>query len=92
MPRQTWIFESDDKDGDFSDTGSHNTYRVGNVTDAVEAETEANNQGGEAIWFNGSIDPDTPYEVEAGQKFAIGEFDLDSQGVHYQPKGRGRGE
>jgi len=86
MPRQTWILESDDKDGDFSDTGSHNTYQVGNITDAVEAESRAIEEGGEAIWNDASIDPSVSYEVESGQKFTIAEFELDSQGVQYQPK------
>jgi hypothetical protein len=86
MPKQTWIMESDDKDGNFSDIGSHNIYQVGNVTDAVEAEARAIEEGGNAIWNEAAIDPTVPYEVESGQKFVIGEFELDSQGVQYQPK------
>lgn len=86
MTKQLWIMESGDKDGDFSDTGSHNTYQVGNLTDAVEAESNAIEQGANVIWNESPIDPSLPYEVEAGQKFVIGEFELDSQGVQYQPK------
>jgi hypothetical protein len=86
MPKQTWIMESNDKDGDFSDIGSHNTYQVGNITDAVEAEARAIEEGGNVIWNEASVDPTVPYEVEAGQKFVIGEFERDSQGVQYQPK------
>lgn len=87
MPRHTYIMESDGHDDDFIDPNSGYSYQVGNITDAVEAESRANEQGGEAIWYNSSIDPSVPYEVESGQKFVIAEFDLDSQGVHYQPKG-----
>lgn len=86
MPGQTWIMENNGKDGDFSDVASQNTYQVGNVTDAVEAEATAISQGGEAIWASASIDPSVPYEVESGQTFVIGEFEFDSQGVQYQPK------
>lgn len=84
MPKQTWIPEDDSKAGDFSDVASQNTYQAGNVTDAVEAEATAIAQGGEAIWTGALIDPSVPYEVQSGQTFVIGEFELDSQGVQYQ--------
>ncbi|KAM3107295.1 hypothetical protein [Phormidesmis sp. 146-33] len=84
MPRQTWILESDDKDGDFSAIGSQNTYQVGNLTDAVEAESRTIEEGGETVWNDAPIDSRNVYEVESGQKFTIAEFELDSQGVQYQ--------
>ena len=87
MPRQTWIMGSEDHDEDFVDPASGNFYQVGNITDAVEAESRTNAEGGSVIWNDAPMD-DSPYEVEPGQKFVIGEFEIDSQGVQYQPKGR----
>lgn len=86
MPKQTWIMESDDKDGDFSDIASQHTYQVGNVTDATAAEADAIAQGSEAIWIDAAVDPNASYDVAPGQTFVIAEFELDSQGVQYQPK------
>lgn len=86
MPRQTWIMESDNHDEDFTDPASGHSYQVGNITDAVEAESRALEQGGEAIWNDASIDSSSPYQVDSGQQFTIAEFELDSQGVQYQSK------
>lgn len=86
MSREVWIMESDGKSGDFSDVASQNTFQVGNLTDAVEAEAKAIEEGAEPIWYNAPVDRSVPYEVESGQTFIIGEFETDSQGVQYQPK------
>ena len=86
MPRQTWIMESDDHEEDFIDPASGHSYQVGNITDAVEAESRALEEGGEVIWNDASIDTSVVYEVDSGQKFTIAEFELDSQGVQYQGK------
>ena len=68
------------KTGDFSDTASHHTYQVGNITDAVEAESRALETGGDPVWMDAKIDG-SEYEIEQNQKFTIAEFELDSQGV-----------
>lgn len=80
---KTWIWEDNSKSGDFSNLESRHEYQHGNITDAVEAETKELDSGGEAIWWNASIDPNRAVEVKPGQGFNIYESSEDSQGVDY---------
>lgn len=82
MPNNTvWISEADDHEqGSFCDRGSGHIYENGNVTDAIEAETNAIERGDEVIFVDAPIGGGD-YEIEPGQRFNIYMSEDDSQGV-----------
>lgn len=85
--QKAWIGEARNAEqGDFCDSESRHEYQVGNITDAVDAETEALAAGGEAVWLDASIDPNVPYEVQPGQNFVIHRTQEDGQGNNYSPR------
>jgi hypothetical protein len=81
---KAWIGETQNNEqGDFCDTDSKHEYQVGNLTDAVEAETEAVEAGGKAIWVDAAVDESLPYDIEGGQTFVIHRTQEDGQGNNY---------
>lgn len=82
--KKTWIWEAQpEEQGDFCDRASQHEYQSGNLTDAVEAETETHDRGEEVVWIDAAIDQDTVYEVRPGQQFNRWESSRDGQGVNY---------
>lgn len=79
-----WIWEDEEKQGDFCNTQSRHEYQHGNLTDAVSAEAEALEQGQEVTWVDAPINQSEPYEVQPGKGFTWWESEQDSQGVDYQ--------
>jgi hypothetical protein len=92
MPKSTWITESsDDEKGSFCDTTSQHHYQHGNLTDAVEAETDAHNRGESVVWLDSPSSTADVYEVTPGQGFNSIQLESDSQGNLTPPKhGPGR--
>lgn len=93
MPKNTiWVGEADDSEkGSFSDRASGHIYENGNITDAVEAETNANERGDEVVWIDAPIDEQIVYDVDQGQRFNIYTSEDDSRGAtHASVSGPGR--
>ena len=78
-----WIWDDNEKEGDFCNVDSQHEYQNGNVTDAVLAAAEALAAGEEGIWGDEPIDSNEPVEVEPGQHFSRWNSSIDSQGVDY---------
>lgn len=82
-----WFNEAEpETQGSHCDTGSHNTYQVGNLTDAVEAETAANERGDRVEWMDAPVDARDTYNVEPGQQFTMSRTEEDHQGVNHEPR------
>lgn len=81
MPNRVWASESQPEEkGSFCDSQSRIHYTHGNLTDAVQQESEAIERGEEFVWLDAPYLPADTYTVQPGQEFNLYCSEDDGQG------------